>query len=196
MRDEEVQKTIEKYCNNEMSLLKKVCYPIIAQFGGVADFEYEDFWSIANETVWLAAVRFDDSIHDSFDNYLKGCLQNKFKSIVTKKNRKKRIPVNCFISLDSPISEDSDKKISEVLDSGYRLSDDIKELQDDDGLEIFISGLSKKQYLIVDLIIQGYEKDEIKKRLCMTDKRYETCIGMLRSFENRILLSGGTSRNA
>ena len=196
MRDEDVQKVIEKYCSNEMALLKRICYPIIAQFGGVADFEYEDFWSIANETVWVAAIRFDDSIHDSFDNYLKGCLQNKFKSIITKKNRKKRIPRECFISIDSTISKDSDRMIADVLDSGYRLSDDIRELQDDDGLEIFIASLSKKQYLIVDLIIKGYDKDEIKKRLCMTDKRYDTCLAMMRSFENRILLGGRLSGKA
>lgn len=196
MRDEDVLREVNRYCGDGMLLLKKVCFPIIAQFGGIAESEYEDFWSAANETVWSAAVRFDDTIHDSFDNYLKGCLHNRFKTLMTKKNRKKRIPVNHCVSIDTRINEDSEKTYADLLDSGYRIDDDIKELNDDnDGLDEFLNGLSKKQLQIVNLIMFGYDKDEIKQKLKMSDKRFETCVSRMRTFENRILLGGRYSKN-
>ena len=192
MRDDEISKVLEKYCGKEMVLLRKICDPMIVKFGGITEADYDDFYSIANETVWVAAKQFDDSVHDSFDTFLKGCLMNKFKTVMTRRNRKKRIPANVICSIYSKVSEDSDKTLADVLDSGYRISDEIEELQEGDGFDEFMASLSKKQLQIVEMIIQGYEKDDIKRILNMTDKRYETCIGRLKTFDNRLLLTGKT----
>jgi len=189
MRDEDVQKMCLKYCGNEMANLKKICDQIIrSTFGSaIADFEYDDFYSMANLTVWKAAMMFNEEINDSFDNYVRRCITNRFKSMMSKKNRKKRIPVKNCVSIDSELSYDSDKTYADIIDSGYDITDDIEELQDN-GLETFIEGLSSKQKQIVELIIQDYDKNDIKAKLNMSEKRYNICVDEMRRFENRILL--------
>ena len=189
MREEEVLKVCDHYCGKGMDSLKKICNSLIKVYGGITESDYDDFYSIANETVWRAAKMFDESIHDSFEKYLIDCLDKRFKSVMTKRNRKKRIPAKNVVSLDAKVSEDSNHTYAEVLDSGYDLAKEIPELQDN-GMEMFMQRLSRKQKMICELIMQGYKKNEIICILQISVKRYDSCMDMLRSYETRILLSG------
>lgn len=189
MRDEDVLKVCESYCGNKMTLLKRLCNPLIKVYGGVAESEHDDFYSIANETVWRAAMMFDETIHDSFERYLMECLDNRFKSVMTKKNRKKRVPTDLVVNLDAKVSNDSNHTYAEVLDSGYDLTKEIPELRDN-GMEEFMRRLSKKQRSICELIMQGYKKNEIICILGISPKRYDSCMNMLKNYETRIMLSG------
>lgn len=193
MRDEEVKRICNEYCGDEMVVLKKICLPIILQYGGITESEHDEFYSIANETVWRAAVMFNDNINDSFDKYLRECLSNRFKSVMTKKNRKKRIPIQVTVNIDSPITSDSSKTYADVLDSGYDLEKEVEGLQDD-GLDLFMEKLSRKQKRICELIIQGYKKEEIIKIMDISARRFDTCLDALRNYETRILLSGEYDR--
>ena len=194
MREEEVLKVCQFYCGNEMARLKKLCDPLIRNYGGVTDSEHDDFYSIANETVWRAAVTFDESINDSFEKYLIECLDNRFKSIITKKNRKKRIPRLNMVDIDAKITEDSQNTFADILDSGYDLMKEIPELRDN-GMEIFMSKLSRKQKKICDLIMQGYKKGEIVQILNISIRRYDTCLDVLKNYETRIILGGGYEKD-
>lgn len=189
MQEQKILEVCEFYCGNGMVLLKRICDPMIHKFGGLTESEYDDFYSIANATVWVAAMKFDEGVNDSFDNYLRSCIYKKFKTRMTKKNRRKRIPTNLIDCIDLPINESNDRTYAEVIGSGYDILDDIKEFQDN-GLEMFKANLSKLQKKIVDLMIMGFEKEEIKKILNITDRKYETCVGRMKTYENQILLSG------
>ena len=191
MREEDLNKILNDYCSDGMLRLKKMCFPLIALFGGITEAEYDEFYSIANETVWMAALQYNEEENDSFDNFLRTCLIKKFKTFVTKKNRKKRVPVKNIVMVDSTISEESDKTYAEIMDSGYRIDQEIFELNGTEGLAIFISGLSKKQFAVVELIIKGYEKRDIVKILNMTEDRYNILIERMRTIDNRILLTCG-----
>lgn len=191
MQDDVLCKVLNDYCGNGMLRLKKMCFPLITLFGGITDAEYDEFYSIANETVWTAALQYNADENDSFDNFLRTCLLKKFMTFVTKKNRKKRIPTKNIVTVDSKISEDSDKTFAEIMDSGYRIDDEIFDLNGSEGLAIFISGLSKKQVAVVELLIKGYEKRDIMKILNMTEERYNILIERMKTIDNRILLTCG-----
>ena len=191
MQDDVLCKVLNDYCGNGMLRLKKMCFPLITLFGGITDAEYDEFYSIANETVWTAALQYNEDENDSFDNFLRTCLLKKFMTFVTKKNRKKRIPTKNIVTVYSKISEDSDKTFAEIMDSGYRIDDEIFDLNGSEGLAIFISGLSKKQVAVVELLIKGYEKRDIMKILNMTEERYNILIERMKTIDNRILLTIG-----
>lgn len=203
MKNYEVEIVVRKYCGNGMNLLKKICFPIIKKFGGLCDLDYDDFYSIANETVWQAAIMFQkdkENDHDydqhvdvrlrEFDVFLKICLLKKFKTEMTRKNRKKRIPVDKIYGLYDPISNDEGSSAYiDVLSSDFNMDDEVKGLKNE-GLEMFLTSLSRKQFQIVELIIIGFEKDDIKRILGIDEKRYEICIGRLRNLDTRLLLTG------
>ena len=193
MRDEkkqdEISERIEKYCGNDMALLKKMCYPLLRLIGGISEADYDDFYSIANETVWRAAVNYDPKNQNqiSFEVYLRGCLSRKFKTEMTKRNRDRRIPRKQVISIEEACGLDG-RKLEETIKSDFDMNEEIPELRHKENLQVFLSGLSKKQHKIAVLIMEGYTKDDILKRLDMTSKRYDTCLGMMKSFDTMILL--------
>jgi DNA-binding NarL/FixJ family response regulator len=105
---------------------------------------------------------------------------------MTRRNRKKRIASKVIISIDANY-DDEGRSYKDIIDSGFDINNEIDELKSD-GLDMFLSTLSKKQIKIVDLIMQGYSKDEIKEILGISEARYQTCIGRLRCFDTLTLL--------
>lgn len=181
---------MEYYCGNSMIRLKKLCFPLLSRFGGLSELDYDDFYSIANEVVWNTATKYEYDKNDNFEAFLVTCIINKFKTEMSKRNRDRRIPANLINRLDAPIDSTETLTLGDVIDSGFKIDNEIDELSDDvRNLDIFINNLSGKQKSIVSLIIDGYDKEEIKLILGMDDKRYNTCIERMRSFENRRLLN-------
>ena len=47
--------TLELYCENDMRLLKRISNSIFRRFNEpIAESDYDDFYSLANETLWKA----------------------------------------------------------------------------------------------------------------------------------------------
>lgn len=176
------------YLRNEMSVLKRICYPMIKKIGGISESDYDDFYSIANETLYQAAQSYDEDKNDNFDLFLRGCISRKFKTELTKRNRIRRIDASKIDSLDRKISTDSDTTLGDTLANKGLLEDDIEELKSTDRVEKYISSLSKKQKTIANMIMNGYDAELIKERLNMTDQRYKDCIKRMGTIDKRILL--------
>ena len=82
--------TLELYCENDMRLLKRISNSIFRRFNEpIAESDYDDFYSLANETLWKAYNAYDPDMGTSFDGFLRSCLENKFKSELT---RRRHIP--------------------------------------------------------------------------------------------------------
>lgn len=182
---------LKKYSENDMARLKRLAFPIIAKFGGLSQMDYDDFYSIANETLWKAARDYNEDYSENpikFENFLYGCLIKKFRSYMTERNRQKRIPIQLITSIDATVSDDSDRTYADVIESDFEMSKYIDDLYGNHNFDEFIAGLSKKQLAIVDLIMQGYDNETIKTILNMTDKRFRTCMDGMRTFHNHVLL--------
>lgn len=184
-----VNKVVNHYCGNGMANLKPFCQPLIKKFGGICDADYDDFYSAANETVWSAMRRYDCTKNDNVEAYLRGAILNKFKDIMSKKNRDRRIPSSLIVSMEITIDEESTITIGETLRSDKMVDDEIDELNGNESIIEFLNGLSKKQRAIVQLIMDGYKKESIVEILHIKPERYDTCMAMLRNTNTMILLS-------
>lgn len=188
MIKEQINELINKYCGNDMKLLKKICYPIMIKFGGLSESDYDDFYSIANITVWKAADVYDETDGTSFETFLIGCLIKKFKTEMTRRNTQKRKSESVPVSIEMVITPDSDKTFADVIDSGFDIYKEIDGLNQSEGLMKFMSGLSKKQKRMADLICDGYRKEDILRILSIDERRYNICLENMKTFDNYILL--------
>lgn len=182
-----IEEILELYSKNEMRKLKQICYPMLIKIGGISECDYDDFYSIANRTLWLAAKSFDESKHDNFEIFLKGCIARKFKTELTDRNRKRRIKSSHIDSLDRPMSEDSNVLFGEILDSGFSIENEIEDFRNDN-VDRYLDSLSPKQRKIAELIVSGYTVPDIKVMLNIDDARMSLCLDKMRSFEKRIIL--------
>ena len=69
MTEEQKEKIYKKYTSNEMYRLKRLVQSILKKFGGIYDMHMDDFYSVANYTLWQVTEGFDESRNDNFEAY-------------------------------------------------------------------------------------------------------------------------------
>lgn len=175
---------IEPYCRNEMSRLKGISNAILRQLNdSVSGVDYNDFYSLANLTLWQAYKSYDPALSNSFYSYLYGCIVRKFKQEIRDRHRFKRVGNLMAISLDAPIERDDGNKfyISEVIPSDF---DTFKEAVHEDCAGEYIARLSALQFKILNLLLDGYTSGEIRDILQISEREYLKQLAEMRSFEN------------
>lgn len=185
----EVNKICELYCGNGMRRLTQLCYPIIIKIGGISESDYDDFYSIANRTVWEAAMAFDESQNDNFEVFLKGCLDRKFKTEMTRRNRDRRIPKKLIDSLDRPLNDDDDTPFGYTIKSKFDVEDEIEELVESNAVIAYLNSLTPKQKKIARFIIDGYDLQEIKRILGISDEKFSNLLNRMGSFDKRLIFN-------
>ena len=151
---------IESYYNNDAKRLRKLVDSILVKFGGIYDKDKDDFYSIGNE-VFVSAIRSYVDGKQSFDSYLRGCISNRVKTEITRRNAAKR---SADVVPMTAINEDGEESEMDVA-SDFDLEEDI--LSGESAKEIYenLSSLGKK---IVQLRLQGKSDVEIKSILNIT----------------------------
>ena len=92
---------LQPYCENDMRLLKRISQSIFMRFNEpLTKADYDDFYSIANMTLWQAYNSYNPYMGISFEGFLHTCLQKKFKTELTHRHRQKRILNQFAVSLD------------------------------------------------------------------------------------------------
>lgn len=187
MDDRRQQETLDYYCGNNMARLRQIAYPIFTRFGGISPKDYDEFYSEANRTVWSAAASFDDSRGEEFEAFLKSCLSRKFKSLMTNRNRVKRVADRMCVSLDAPVEEEGGATLGDLILSPFDLETELLiETGTPSGsrMEQYLERLSRRQREIAALLSEGYKPSEIREQLRLSDKEYSNHMAMLRSYEN------------
>lgn len=185
----EIQQTLDFYAGNEMSNLKKLCYPLITKIGGISNKDYNDFYSIALEVLSDSVFRFDETAKCTFKTFLVGNIRRKFNTEIRDRNREKRIPAKEIRSMDELFDEDG-LPISETIPSKFNtfnevFDQDISETK----IETYLKRLTSLQRKIVSLLSDGYKSKEIQEILHITRKCYSNNIDSIQSYENvKILL--------
>lgn len=193
------QELLDYYCENNMQRLKYISYQIFSKFGGISEKDYDDFYSIANMVLWRDVNDFDESKGIAFENILKFHLRNKFKTVMTKRNRKKRGGTeNTYgsqeLSLDAPVISDSDQKsLLEVVSNDLisNIEDQVTDLKYSDHVSKFLDNLSRKNRKIAIYIMAGYDSKDIKRIMDVSEKEYSQAIMEFRLYENICILKGG-----
>ena len=92
---------LQPYCENDMKKLKRMSRSIFMRFNEpLTNADYDDFYSIANITLWQAYNSYDPDKDVSFEGFLYSCLEKKFKSELTNRHRHKRIINQFTVSLE------------------------------------------------------------------------------------------------
>ena len=149
--------------------------------------DYDDFYSIANITLWQAYNSYDPDLGVNFEGFLHTCLQKKFKSELTKKHRQKRLLNQFTVSLDA-VNTDDERTLYDTIPSNFNTFEETVKRQGkdqfQDKVQQYISKLSRQQVNILNLLLDGYKPKEIRRKLMMSEKRYTDELQIMRSYEN------------
>lgn len=180
---------LQPYCENNMRKLKGMSRSIFMKFNEPLNgSDYDDFYSIANITLWMAYNSYDPDKGVSFDGFLRSCLQKKFKTELTRRHRQKRILNQFAVSLDADNGDEEDCSLLDFIPSDFDTFDEaVKRMENGqfhDKVQRYISKLSNQQVNILNLLMDGYKPCEIRRILEISSSEYSDNLQMMRSYEN------------
>lgn len=185
---------LQRYCENDMRLLKKISESVFKKFGEpISKADYADFYSIANQTLWQAYNVYNADMGISFDAFLRSCLKKKFSTEIRGRHRQKRIVKRFCVSLESAGGNEDSCSFLDFLPSDCDTFEEAVGRQGHeqytDKVQKFISRLSGRQVNILNLLTDGYKPGEIQRILGISVKKYTDEMKAIRSYENiKILL--------
>lgn len=187
--DKQQLEILQSYCENDMRLLKRLSQSIFMKFNEpLSKADYDDFYSIANLTLWQCYNSFDSAMGVNFEGYLYSCLQKKFKTELTRRHRQKRALDNFNVSLDTTNNNDEEYSLLDILPSDFDTFEEVIKKQDneqfEDRVQQYISRLSIQQVNILNLLMDGYKPMEIRERLQISTKEYTENLQIMRMYEN------------
>lgn len=200
MKEAKQQELLDYYCENNMQRLRYISYQIFSKFGGISEKDHDDFYSIANMVLWNDIQTFDESKGISFENILKFHLRNKFKTAMTKRNRKKRGGSeekygSQEMSLDASIidSDGNGKSLLEIVSNDLKsdMDDQVAGLKYSDRVSKFLDNISRRNRKIALYIMAGYDSKDIRRILSISEREYNQAILEFRLYENICILKGG-----
>ena len=179
---------LQPYCENDMQRLKKMSRSIFMKFNDtLANADYDDFYSIANETLWKAYNSYDPDMGVSFEGFLCSCLQKKFKTELTHRHRQKRILNQFATSLDAVNEDEEGRSLMELIPSDFDTFDEVVKRQENgkyhDKVQRYLSKLSNRQVNILNLLVDGFKPVEIRQILDISEKEYSDDLQIMRSYE-------------
>ena len=185
------QELLEKYCTNEMRLLKQLCYPKICKIGGISQMDHDDLYSIALDVLRDSIERYDEKQACKFSTLLSNNIQNKYDTYVRDRNRAKRSNTKrdengnlLFlpdISIDASV--DDGVELSEKIASDYNMEDELLIEISNAYMDEYLNLLSVNERKIAELIMQGSSPSEIREKLSLSEKKYLSYMKDMKSFE-------------
>ena len=180
---------LQPYCENDMQRLKKMSRSIFMRFNeSLTKADYDDFYSIANETLWKAYNSYDPDMGISFEGFLCSCLQKKFKTELTHRHRQKRILNQFATSLDAVKEDEEGRSLLELIPSDFDTFEEVTKAQENgqyqDKVQMYLSRLSNRQVIIMNLLVDGYKPMEIRQILDISEREYSDDMQFMRSYEN------------
>lgn len=168
-----IEELSEEYFANGGAKIRRMSESVLRKIGYLPDY-LDDYYSLAGEVFLFAAENWDGK--RKFDSFLYACLSNRFKSQITKENAQKRGgQENVDVSLSTEIGEDLtlEDTIGEeqIVD---RISPEMKD---------YLVSLNPTQRSIYYLLTQGFEPNEIQKKLKISPKIYGRELREARSYE-------------
>lgn len=180
---------IDEYYKDNAKKLRTVCDKILHKLR-FHDVDNEDFYSLANEIFTRVIETYDNS--QDFDGFLYRCLENKFKTEMTKRNRQKRQADKTAISLEEKIGNDEDSlTFSDIVADKNTIENEFFEKREDvysDKMTKYLGKLSNLQKEVLRLISIGFMPSEILEELHINQKIYEDCYKAIHSYRNTAVL--------
>lgn len=146
----------ELYYANNGEKIRRLIDGIIAKLGGIYD-DKDDFYSIGNE-VFFSVLKSYDPEKSQFETYLYGCIMNRIKTEITKRNALKR----------SATVESLDKDGCDIdVASNVNIENDVVS---EEAANQILKGMSRLGQKIVKLRLKNMTDTEIKKELGISSR--------------------------
>lgn len=180
-----MEQILNRYYADNAGKLRRMVDGILAQFGGLADKDRDDFYSLANEVFVDVMKKYDNS--QSFECFLYACLSNRMKTEMTKRNREKRRAERMTVSLDTPVGEDEATTIGDMLIGNFDMEREVLEKEEEKysgRMLLYLGRLSGLQKEVLRLKTNGYSPEEIRDRLHISRKQYADCKAAIHAYRN------------
>ncbi len=180
---------LQPYCENDMRKLKKMSKSIFMRFNEpLTGADYDDFYSIANLTLWTAYNTYNPDTGIEFEGFLYSCLQKKFKSELTHRHRQKRILNQISVSLDATVEDEDKVSLMDLVASDFDTFEKATERQErekfQEKVQRYLSRLSSQQIAILNFLMDGFKSKEIREILNISEKQYTDNLQVMRCYEN------------
>lgn len=168
---------VDKYYKDNAKKLRTMVDKILLKLK-FHDVDKDDFYSLANEVFTRALSTYDHS--QDFDGFIYSCLTNKFKTEMTRRNRKKRQADKMALSWDEKVGNDEDGMTvgDTVADKNTVEGEIFKEEKEEWRSEIkeYLERLSPLQRQIAFLLSYENTPEEICEELHITMKHFENSL--------------------
>ena len=178
-----MEKIILSYYENNAKKMRTMIDKIL--FRLKFNVDNEDFYSLGNEVFLDVLNRYDGK--QDFDGFLYSCLVRRFKTEMTRRNRYKRQADRMAISIDSPVGEDENMTLSDIIADKDTIEKIFFEENEDTysaEMQRYLSRLSILQREVLRLISIGFNPNEILTELHINKKQYEDCYQAIHSYRN------------
>ena len=182
-----MEKIILSYYENNAKKMRTMIDKIL--FRLKFNVDNEDFYSLGNEVFLDVLNRYDGK--QDFDGFLYSCLVRKFKTEMTRRNRYKRQADRMAISIDSPVGEDENMTLSDIIADKDTIEKIFFEENEDAysaEMQRYLSRLSILQREVLRLISIGFNPNEILTELHINKKQYDDCYNAIHSYRNISIL--------
>ena len=169
-----MKQILVQYYNNNARKLRKLVDGILAGFSGWSNKDVDDFYSLANEVFVDVMRKYDNS-----------------QTEITKRNREKRKADKLSISIDTPLSDEEDITIADVIADDFDMEKEvIGKGQETGSLRIakYMDKLSRLQKSVLKLVVEGYLPEEIREKLQINKAQYADCYEAIHSYRNVCVL--------
>lgn len=171
---EEQMKMLEPYMRNNMQHLKKMTSSILSKTGEeIYDLDYDDFYSIANETAWKTIMTYNSARKCKYDTYLYASINFNVKTEIRNRHRQKRwinyIAIHYYCTddeFDTLYNIDSEIDLFEEIEKDYKYIDLYNEIKK------YYPHVTKEEFIVLFYKANGYKDKDIKNFLEITSYRY------------------------
>ena len=193
---------IEFYCKNDLKELKKLCNPML-KLKNIPSMSHEDLYDVAIECLCSSVKKYDDE-KSQFKTFLLGNIKKRFFTWMRNSARSCRCNVerdengriivdeetgnNKVIYNASIYSETEDGcMLGDTIKSDYNLEDQVLNKQEymSEKTKMYINSLGSIQKQIAYYLMDGYESEEIKELLSLTDKEYSSFLSDMKSYDKK-----------
>lgn len=187
MTEQEKRRLYEEYTADDMHKLKSITLSQIRKFCGDANLHWDDYFSIANMTLWKVIESYDEEKCDNFYAFLVDCLRRKIKTELTRINNNATVTTSTkTVSFDA-VNADG-VVLAETIDSKKTIGDELDHRKLSENAWSYVNQFDGNARKVVEMIMDGFSNDEIQKLLNLSRREFDDLMMKLRSYKNSAIL--------
>lgn len=187
MTEQEKRQLYEEYTADDMRKLKSITLAQIRKFCGDANLHWDDYFSVANMTLWRVIETYDESKCNNFYAFFVDCLRRKIKTELTKINNNATVSTSTeTVSFDT-VTRDG-IPLADSIDSKQTVWDSIDHRHLSENAWTYVKQFDGNCRAVVEMIMDGYSNSDIQAALNLSRRDFDDIMTRLKSYESSAIL--------